>query len=134
MNYSIKAQYNTFQPKIKRYTYFLQNYSLNGEQWRLIPNTNYNYYVSSFGRVLSLCKNGIRILHQYDNKGYRIVKLSVNGNVYNRRVHRLVAQCFLNLKGNQYVHHKDRNRNNNNITNLTCMTLEQHNKIHRKER
>ena len=26
------------------------------------------------------------------------------------------------------------NRNNNNITNLTCMTLEQHNKIHRKER
>ena len=95
------------------------------EEWRIITDFP-NYSVSNFGNV----KN---------NKTNRTMKLSIKGGYYHVsltnedcrkgcKVHRLVALAFIqNLENKTDVNHIDKNKLNNNVSNLNWMTRKENN-------
>ena len=93
--------------------------SLPCEVWKEIPYTNSFYFVSSYGRVLSLCNNEARVLKQFIQNGYYYVSI----NYRDRRVNRLVAQAFIdNTENKAVVHHKNGNKLDNEVSNLEWAT------------
>ncbi len=75
------------------------------------------YKVSNFGNVKNTSTN--KILKPHDEKGYHRVNLSKNGKVTHKKVHRLVADAFLEKIDNKpCVDHIDNNKQNNNVNNL----------------
>lgn len=110
------------------------------EEWKVIEEFP-EYEISNYGRVRSHKWKQEKILKPYLKNGYCCVMLSnrVKGQKnqeYTRkgiRVHRLVAKYFSdNYFEECEVHHKDRNRQNNNINNLMCLTKEAHIKLHKE--
>lgn len=101
------------------------------EEWRIISALRV-YSVSSLGRVRreagtvpgrSGAHHGVaqRVLAQrYNNKGYPIVTVSVNGKVQTRLVSRLVAEAFLGPapEGKNFACHRDDNPMQNVPENL----------------
>jgi hypothetical protein len=77
-----------------------------------------NYRIEEDGRVYSLRSN--KYLKPQDNgNGYLKVHLYVNGKMYQRYIHRLIAEYFIpNPYAFKYVDHIDRNKNNNNKNNI----------------
>lgn len=86
--------------------------------WKPIPAFE-NYYASVTGEVLSLVNEKPLILKQsLDSKGYPIVNIQSKV----RRVHRLIANAFLDLRYEETetcVLHRDDIPSNNNLSNLT---------------
>lgn len=106
-----------------------------GEVWKVIPNTNDNYYISNYGRVKSKAQyNAILLKATVSEKGYEKVMIIENNERKNKFVHTLVAQCFLQEpkdKNKEYqIHHKDQNGRNNNVNNLMYVTIQEHYNIH----
>lgn len=91
-----------------------------GEIWKEIPGTDGNYFVSNTGKVASLYYNKPRILKpQKWGNGY--LAISINGKKY--RIHRLVAQAFLeNPEDKPEVHHKNHDKTDNRLCNLEYTT------------
>ena len=91
------------------------------ECWRSIDGY-INYQVSNLGRVRN--SNTGRILTGSRNSfGYLTVSLSKDKSSSTQSVHRLVAREFLENPGNKTsVDHIDRDKTNNNITNLRWAT------------
>lgn len=86
---------------------------------------NSNYLVSPEGTILSLYTNK-KIKHGRDKQGYHIVRIKINGKTATRRVHRMVALCFIpNPENFPQVNHKDENKDNNNVDNLEWVTAKQ---------
>ena len=87
------------------------------EEWRKIEGYD-NYSISNFGRVRNDKTKKIR--KTYINKeGYSTLNLSNNGVLKKFSIHRLVGLAFIpNLENLQQIHHIDKNRSNNNISNL----------------
>ena len=84
-----------------------------------------NYYISKCGKVLKLYKNQkIRLLKErICPKGYNILYLYKNSKGKNQRVHRLVAQTFIqNTDKKPHINHIDGNPLNNNVSNLEWCT------------
>ena len=81
-----------------------------------------NYQVSNQGNVRNI-KTG-RILKQRLRKdGYKDVIIHLEGKKYNKTVHKLVANAFLeNLDNKKCVDHIDNNKENNNFDNLRFAT------------
>ena len=120
--------------KIQQAEKFIQENSLSEEQWRpLLPVIGgHAYYISSKGRVLSLCREQPSILKpQLTGSHYYYVK--INGK--NRRIHKLVAAAFLTKPGTGVydIHHIDGNALNNAAENLIYLTKEEHKEIHRQK-
>lgn len=109
------------------------------EQWKTIKDFPC-YEVSNTGRIKSLKNNKERYLKAWNNtKGYLIVRLSHT--IAEKRttkdfyVHRLVVEYFSNNFQSDYeVHHIDKNRQNNNINNLICMSRKEHILLHKQEK
>lgn len=106
------------------------------EEWRDIKGFEGVYQVSNMGRVRSLdhITGGKhwrgKILSTAVTAGYPIVKLSKGSEKHPRRVHRLVAEAFLDNPENlPEVNHIDGNKNNNRMDNLEWCTSKE-NKIH----
>lgn len=58
------------------------------------------------------------------NHGYYRVGIFINGRCIHKRVHRLVAEAFIQNPDNlPVVHHKDGNKKNNNVSNLEWTTF-----------
>lgn len=78
------------------------------------------YFVSNDGRVFSSRNNEKKELKQFaDKDGYMIVQLSKQGKRKTMRVHRLVANAFIENPNNlPIVNHKDENKSNNHYENL----------------
>lgn len=105
------------------------------EVWREIPNFS-KYQVSNLGRVKSIDRytkaRGNEIIHRKEKllksfinkKGYKQVTLyDDNGNIKTMRVHKLVAEAFIENKDNlPQVNHKDGNKLNNVVSNLEWIT------------
>lgn len=107
--------------------------SLDCEQWREIPNTNGRYFASNYGRIKSYCGNNAILLKYYTQpSGY--LEVTIDGK--KRKVHQLVAMCFCENKYKDVkteVHHKDRNKSNNNANNLEILSIAEHHKLHSKK-
>lgn len=104
------------------------------EKWTSIKGFP-NYQISSFGRVKSLPVKRFtakkvpyiskeRILRpKLNNKGYKRVSLRYCGKSYDKLVHRLVADNFLqNIENKLCVNHIDFNPLNNHLENLSWCT------------
>ena len=98
----------------------------NKELWKPI-NDFPNYFVSNLGRIKRFypSKNKEKILKfGYNNDGYNQVCLYKNGKKNTHRVCRLVAKAFLpNNDGNLVVNHIDKNRKNDNVSNLEWVSI-----------
>ena len=97
--------------------------NMKGEIWKDIENYEGYYMVSNMGRIKSLNyrhtgKEGI--LKGNDNgDGYLQVKLLKDDKGKNYKIHRLVAQAFLDNSNNlPEVNHRDENKQNNCVQNL----------------
>jgi hypothetical protein len=96
-----------------------------GEVWR--KHTRFpDYWVSSFGRVLSRRRVPEKVLVLTKNKdGYETVRVyDEKDKAHSILVHRLVAEEFFGFSAME-INHKDKNPSNNNIDNLEyCTRLE----------
>ena len=104
------------------------------EVWRDVKGFEGYYAVSSNGNVKSLdriiqgkrCKTHIkeRVMRQYVGKdGYLSIQLFSGGKPITFKVHRLVAQSFLDNPDNlPEVNHIDGNKQNNTVDNLEWCT------------
>lgn len=88
--------------------------------WR--PVKNYpNYLISRNGVIKNI--NNLVIKQQINNNGYLFVGLYNNGERKMKKVHRLLADAFIDNPNNyNIVDHIDRNKNNNTINNLRWCT------------
>lgn len=84
--------------------------------WRIHP-TQPNYYVSDTG-VIWNARLGKEVAQFQKNNGHWVVKVVYDGKSKEVKVSRLVAETWLNLKNGQSVAHKNRNKKNNDISNL----------------
>lgn len=108
--------------------------------WKPIVGFEELYEVSTSGEVRSvdrefsyynprLCRYTPRHIKSkpmktYDSiGGYKFISLRKDGKYYQRYVHRLVAQTFIdNPENKPEVNHKDRNKHNNCVDNLEWVT------------
>ena len=122
------------QEQQKKLEAFVSQYSLPKEEWREVAGTNGRYYVSNKGRVLSLCLDGYKLMQPFIcGDGYYYVDLRKDGKDLKSRVHRLVAEAFIdNPEDKPIVHHRDTNRRNNKASNLQWMTEAEHAAAHLK--
>lgn len=110
---------------------FIKSVSLEGEEWRDVVGYDYEYKISSFGRLASLhkrkvAKNGSslnrkpKILKPYTNSlGYNVTSLQKGGRQKTVKLHRLVAEAFWeNPQNLPSIDHIDRNKQNNCVSNL----------------
>ena len=78
--------------------------------WKAINNFP-DYYISDAGEVKSTKYQG------------QLKRINSDGHMYSVKVHRLVAQAFLDNPDNlPQVNHKDENKANNNVANLEWCT------------
>lgn len=98
------------------------------EVWREInflpdAKTNGNYFISNYGKVISLYNNEPKQLQPFlcGNADTKYYYVSICGKDY--RINRLVAKAFIpNPDNKPIVHHKDHNKLNNHWTNLEWAT------------
>lgn len=104
------------------------------EIWKDVKGFEGFYQISSLGRVKSLPRNGTinseRILKPNNVRGYLQVVLNKKGDKSYKKVHRLVAENFIeNPLNKREVNHIDGNKHNNNLSNLEWVTSSE-NQIH----
>ena len=110
------------------------DYINNLEQWMPVREFP-NYMVSSHGRVMNIRTFRVLKPGMDGSTGYLFVNLCKDGEVSNKRIHRLVAEAFiLNLTNLPCVDHKNRNSLNNHLSNLRWCTKNenQHNRSKNK--
>ncbi len=78
-----------------------------------------NYLIYDDGRVYSKNRNKFMKPHLNKRNGYYMINLYKNCKSQNFNIHRLVASHYIPLvDGKDYVDHIDRNKTNNDISNL----------------
>lgn len=114
-------------------------------QWRDIAGYEGRYQVSNTGLVKScehyhpviikgtptLRHRKEQLLKQWKRSRYLLVDLWADGERDVRTVHILVYEAFVGPIPEGYqIHHKDKNRFNNCVDNLECLTSREHVRIH----
>lgn len=99
------------------------------EAWVDIKNYEGLYQISSLGEVKSLKRNTTHeriLIPRIDRNGYLYVILCKNGITKTKKIHRLVAENFIENPENKYsVNHKDGNKLNNCVDNLEWATMKE---------
>lgn len=105
---------------------------LQDEEWKEIEQTNGEYYISSFGRVMSIKYDGVLLLTPYPLDNHLYIDISQKGKKKRKiAVAQLVAKAFIpNPENKRVVHHKNLNPKDNRVCNLQWVTQAEHNKIH----
>ena len=90
------------------------------EEWKPIVS-HPNYSISNLGNVLNTSTN--RKMMGGCRNGYKFVNVWSNNTQKTYKIHRLVAEHFLdNFDPNLDIDHIDRNKQNNNVSNLRCVS------------
>lgn len=85
------------------------------------------YFIEDNGRVWSEHSNKF-LKPLRDTNGYLMVNLHKDGKQYSKRIHRLVAEAFINNPNNyDQINHIDENKENNNVNNLEWCTVSYNN-------
>lgn len=101
------------------------------EEWRDVKGYEGYYQVNHFGAIRRLHKHTAnrRLKAVLDKYGYLYVCLSMDGISKKHKVHRIVAEAFLENKENlPQINHKDENKQNNHYTNLEWCDCEYNNR------
>lgn len=102
------------------------------EVWKDVVGYEGLYQISNLGNIKSFkrYKEGKILNPKSDKDGYKEIGIrDFNGDRKFKRVHRLVAECFLENPNNyEYINHKDNNPANNVVSNLEWCTIEYNNK------
>jgi hypothetical protein len=90
------------------------------EIWKDIKEYEGYYQINQYGVVRRLKKNGFRIKKNVlDKDGYVCINLSKDKIIKGFKIHRLLAQSFIdNLNNFKEINHKNGIKNDNNISNL----------------
>jgi len=82
------------------------------------------YYATDDGRIISNKRSKQRELKQSVNKktNYLYVQVMKDNKAYTRHVHKLVALAYFGEHDGLHVDHIDRDRTNNNVSNLRIVT------------
>ena len=99
------------------------------EIWKDIIGYEGIYMISNYGNVFSMNNNKNKILKPImDKDGYLTINLCNNGTRKKYRIHRLVAESFIeNKEKKKTVNHKDENKKNNKVTNLEWFSFYENN-------
>lgn len=90
----------------------------------LINDKKTNYYIYEDGKCYSLTSK--KFLKPKTSTKYDRYSISVEGKVYDRYAHRLVAIAFLKqAEGKNEVNHKDGNTRNNHVSNLEWVSRQE---------
>jgi hypothetical protein len=100
---------------------------LPNELWRYVANTNNRYLISNEGRLLTTgYKGGSKpsiMKPAKDAKGYYRTMLLINGKFSTIKIHRVVAQTWIENNENKIqVNHINFNRDDNRVDNLEWVT------------
>lgn len=97
---------------------------MNTEIWLPVPGFEERYEVSSHGRTRSV--NGvIKAIGVFSN-GYARTSFRQGGQSYSKRIHLLIAICFVDNPNNlPEVNHIDGNKLNNHFSNLEWVTRQE---------
>ena len=100
------------------------------EEWRIVA-THQKYEVSNKGRVRKADTKKIMALTKTSGDYYK-VNLFGSDAKPTQRVHRIVAFAFLGEPPEEgmYCHHKNHNRQDNNVENLEWVTPEENSQAH----
>lgn len=103
------------------------------EIWKDIKGLEGVFIISNLGNVKNIVTNkNVRI--NKGRGGYKVCGLYYNGETYNRRIHRLVAEAFIpNPENKPQVHHIDENPSNNKVDNLMWVTPKEHGALRSEE-
>lgn len=90
------------------------------EVWKTVVK---NYEVSTFGN----CRRGNKVINcSIYNRGYKYFQLQREGKRINYLIHQQVAKLFIGERINKLVvDHIDRNKLNNNVSNLRYVTQQE---------
>jgi hypothetical protein len=94
------------------------------EEFKIIKGFE-NYSVSNLGNIINN-KTGRILKPQIDTHGYYHVILCQDGNTHTKKIHKLVAECFIDNPYNKTcVDHIDNRKTNNNVSNLRYCTQQE---------
>jgi hypothetical protein len=101
-------------------------------KWHQIENTNYE--ISENGEVRNLKTKELKKLNSGGTSVYLLVQIYIcNGKRKNYLIHRLVAKYFVdNPENKSQVNHIDKNKLNNNYSNLEWVTPKENMEHHYK--
>lgn len=106
--------------------------------WKEINDTNGFYEVNNIGEIRSVNRTifkkngrterrvGSTIKPILDSFGYLCVMICLSGNYKNKKIHRLVAEAFIEkIPGKNLINHKDGDKKNNKVENLEWVTAKE---------
>lgn len=88
------------------------------ERWKNVRGFEQSYLISDHGRVYSLHRKRMKVIH-LNQFGYKKVQLILKNHNHTVFVHRLVAESFIKrVPEKNEVNHVDGNKLNNHFSNL----------------